>query len=80
MARQFPMKQCAHCGKPFQLKPYVGEPKPWIPHSIAIKGPQGQDLQFIVYLCHECTSGKSREELDAMALEALLAQCAPPRA
>ncbi len=77
MARQFPMKQCAQCAKPFQLRPFVDEPKPWNNHSIAIKGPQGQSLQFIAYICQECYTGKSREELDAITLQALLAQCAP---
>ncbi len=77
MARQFPAKQCAHCGTPFQLRPFVGERKPWHLHSITIKGPQDQTLQFIVYLCTDCYAEKTREQLDAIALETLLAQCAP---
>ncbi len=77
MARQFPAKQCAQCGTPFQLRPLVDERKPWHLHSITIKGPKGQTLQFIVYLCIDCYSGKTPEQLDAIALDALLAHCAP---
>ena len=76
MARPIPVKECAQCAKLFMLRPAMDEPTPWTTHSIPITGPQGQSLRFIVYICNDCNAGKSPDELDEIAMRALLVQCA----